>query len=69
MKDYEHIYYWNFSSSIRAVDALRELPLQIPYEAEPQGESIAWAKDGSGFYTLSESSKKQKTYLYFYRRK
>ena len=69
MKDYNHVYYWNFPSTTKALDALKEPPTEIPYEPEPQGESIAWAKDGTGFYTLSESNKKQKTYLYFYKRK
>ena len=68
MKNYNQIYYWN-SSAKSMTDALKEIPLEIPYEVEPQGESIAWATDGSGFYTLSEAKKKEKSYLYFYKRK
>ena len=68
MKNYNKVYYWN-SSSKSITDVLKESPLEIPYEMEPQGESIAWATDGSGFYTLSEEKKKEKSYLYFYKRK
>jgi hypothetical protein len=67
MKNYRQVYYWN-SSSKSITDLLKESPLEIPYEAEPQGESITWATDGSGFYTLSEEKKKEKSYLYFYKR-
>ena len=68
MKNYNKVYYWN-SSSKSITDVLKESPLEIPYETEPQGESITWATDGSGFYTLSEEKKKEKSYLYFYKRK
>jgi hypothetical protein len=68
MKNYNQIYYWN-SSAKSMTDVFKENPVEIPYEAEPQGESIAWATDGSGFYTLSEEKKKEKSYLYFYKRK
>ena len=68
MKNYNKVYYWN-SAAKSITDVLKESPLEIPYETEPQGESIAWATDGSGFYTLSEENKKEKSYLYFYKRK
>ena len=68
MKNYNKVYYWN-SSAKSITDVLKESPLEIPYETEPQGESITWATDGSGFYTLSEERKKEKSYLYFYKRK
>ena len=58
MKNYNQIYYWN-SSAESMTDVLKESPLEIPYEAEPQGESITWAIDGSGFYTLSEEKKRK----------
>ena len=68
MKNYDHVYYWN-STAKSFTAALKEQPLEIPYEVEPQGEAIAWAKDGSGFYTVSEENKKAKVYLYFYKRR
>jgi hypothetical protein len=68
MKNYNKIFYWK-TSTTNTVDAiLKQSPSEIPYEAEPQGESIAWARDGSGFYTLSEKNPNKKSYLYFYKR-
>jgi hypothetical protein len=69
MKNYNKIFYWKTSTS-SAVDAiLKQSPSEVPYEAEPQGESITWARDGSGFYTLSEKNPNKPSYLYFYKRK
>lgn len=34
--------------------ALLSTPCPLPIHAEDQGESFAWAVDGSGYYTLSE---------------
>ena len=69
IKNYSHIYYWRNSTGKSIRELLKEKPEQIHYEPEPQGESLAWARDQSGFYTLSEASKGQKSYLYFYERK
>jgi hypothetical protein len=68
LKNYKKIYYWPNESHLPPVSALAELPQEIPYEEEPQGEAIAWRRDGRGFYTLSETKGKKKTYLYFYAR-
>jgi hypothetical protein len=69
MKNYAHIYYWNNDAGKPLNELLKERPVEIPYDPEPQGESLAWARDESGFYTLSEINKGQKSYLYFYERK
>jgi hypothetical protein len=69
MKNYTHIYYWNNDAGKPLNELLKERPVEIPYEPEPQGESLAWARDKGGFYTLSEVDKGQKSYLYFYGRK
>ena len=69
MKNYNHIYYWKNASYKPVLELLKEIPQEIPYEAEPQGESIAWAIDKSGFYTISEKNKEKKSYLYFYQRR
>mmetsp|Transcript_60489 Transcript_60489/g.179232 ORF Transcript_60489/g.179232 Transcript_60489/m.179232 type:complete len:435 (-) Transcript_60489:169-1473(-) len=42
--------------------------VSLRYIEEPQGESIGFAGDGMGFYTLSESVGAQTVPLYFYRR-
>jgi len=69
MKNYSHIFYWKNPENKSIPDLLNERPQEVPYEAEPQGEAIAWARDKSGFYTLSERSKGAKSFLYFYKRK
>lgn len=68
LKNYESIYYWSNPGGKPVAEVLKQKPLLLPYEEEPQGESIAWARDGSGFYTLSEMNPTEKTYLYFYKR-
>lgn len=69
LKNYTQVFYWNTTSSKSLLDILKSEPRQIPYESEPQGESIVWARDKSGFYTISEVVKEEKSYLYFYKRK
>ncbi len=67
IKNYENVYYWNTKGkSIQ--DALQEKPQLLKYAEEPQGEAITFNHDGSGFYTLSEKLKGEKTFLYFYER-
>lgn len=68
MKNYEHIYYWERKPDQSLVDMLSEKPFEVPYTIEPQGESITWARDLSGFYTLSEKNKGKSSYLYFYKK-
>jgi hypothetical protein len=68
LKNYEHIYFWKNENDEVVTSLLKNSPSEIPYEKEPQGEAIAWATDGSGFYTLSEKKKKKPSYLYFYPR-
>lgn len=68
MKNYDDIYYWQVGKqSVR--ESLADPPVTLCYSEEPQGESIAFDRDGAGFYTLSERIKGEKTYLYFYPRK
>jgi hypothetical protein len=69
MKNYNHIYYWKNQLNKPVSELLTEKPQEIPYEVEPQGESIAWAHDNTGFYTVSEKNKKKKSFLYFYQRR
>jgi hypothetical protein len=67
MKNYEHVYYWNNTNGKTLIDLLKEKPFEVPYESEPQGESIAWTSDGKGFYTISEKNLGKNSYLYFYK--
>lgn len=67
MKDYDNIYYWPLNG--RSVEqTLKKKPQVLEYTAEPQGEAIGFARDGSGFYTLSEKIRGEKTFLYFHKR-
>lgn len=68
MKNYDNIYYWDLKGK-SVSEGLKEQPAILNYTEEPQGEAIAFNRDGSGFYTLSERVKGEKTYLYFYGRK
>lgn len=68
VKNYQHVYYWKKSPGESVEDLLKSAPILLPYEAEPQGEAIAWARDGSGYYTLSETVKDHRGTLLFYKR-
>lgn len=68
MKNYDNIYYWNLADK-SLEEGLKDEPRVLNYTDEPQGEAIAFNLDGSGFYTLSEKIKGEKTYLYYYARK
>ncbi len=67
-KTYAAVYYWKRNGQSIA-DLLMTKPISIPYVIEPQGEAIAWKKDGSGFFTLSEEPRDIEAVLYFYRKK
>ena len=69
MKNYTNIFYWENRNGEDVATLLKRPPLEVPYEAEPQGEAITWAVNGTGFYTLSEKKKKHPSYLYFYSRR
>jgi hypothetical protein len=68
IKNYRNVFYWNIGSR-DLMEALKEPPFIVQYREEPQGESITFSRDGSGFYTISERVKGEKSYLYFYPRK
>lgn len=67
MKNYDEIYYWQVGKET-VESALQQKPQMLKYTEEPQGESVAFNLDGSGFYTLSEKIKGEKTFLYYYPR-
>lgn len=68
MKNYKDVFYWKRLPGQTIPNALKEPPVTLAYEPEPQGESIAWASDGSGYFTLSENGKGERGRLYFYKR-
>ncbi|MBX2914050.1 MAG: hypothetical protein KF856_02135 [Cyclobacteriaceae bacterium] len=69
LKNYDHVYYWKRKGSDPIPDLLLQTPIELKYKPEKQGESIAWSRDGSGYYTLSESSTQERARLLFYKRK
>jgi hypothetical protein len=68
MKTYDKVVYWNRPPNASIEQTLLTDPIELNYDSEPQGESIAWTLDGSGFYTLSESVDNVKAKLLFYKR-
>ncbi len=69
IKNYDEIFYWKKSGEESVTDLMKSKPVQLDYKREPQGEAIAWAGDGSGFYTLGENAKGERARLYYYKRK
>lgn len=69
LKNYDHVYYWKREGTESIADLLQRTPLELRYKPEKQGEAIAWSRDGSGYYTLSESSTHERARLLFYKRK
>lgn len=69
LKNYQNIYYWKIEGNNTIDETFTTSPKILPYEEEPQGESITFARDGSGFYTVSEKISGEKSYLSFYKRK
>ena len=70
IKNYLQIFHWRRNANESIPDALKRTPKMQPYLAEPQGEGICFAQDGSGYYTLSEQGNTTTLpKLYFYKRK
>jgi hypothetical protein len=68
LKDRLNIYYWKRQPGESLVDLFQRPPQLLNYKPEQQGEAVAWKWDGSGYYTLSESSKWEMANLIFYKR-
>lgn len=68
LKTYDEIYYWKKPDSVSIAKTLNSPPIRLDYKKEPQGESLAWNLDGSGFYTLSESTNHSRARLYYYKK-
>jgi len=66
LKTYARVYYWQRASGAQPL--FTPPPMTLPYIAEPQGEAIGWAADGSGYYTLSEERAGIPATVYFYPR-
>jgi hypothetical protein len=69
IKSYDQVFLWKRNPGETMKQAFMNKPFRLSYVAEPQGESIAFATDGSGYYTVSEIRDGIPPKLYFYRRK
>lgn len=66
IKNLEHVYYWERKPGQSVVEALSSPFVSLPYKVEPQGEAIAFAPEGTSFYTISERPFGLDSYLYRY---
>jgi hypothetical protein len=69
LKNYNQIFYWKRDNGESLKSLIARKAELIPYTPEPQGEAITFARDGSGFYTISEKVKGEKSYLQFYKKR
>ena len=54
VRNYLEIYYWKKAKNESLADALRRKPQIVPSALEPQGEAVAFDRDGKGYTTISE---------------
>jgi len=54
IKNLLEVYYWSRNINESIPEVLRKKATKLPYKVEAQGESIAFAHDGLGYYTVSE---------------
>lgn len=69
LRNYNKIYYWKKKGDESLAELFKTPATELPYDRELQGESIAWAQDGSGYFTLGENAKGERSKLLFYKRK
>jgi len=69
VKNYDNVFYWKRLSGESVDEAIKRTHETLPYSPEPQGESIAFSRQGDGYYTTSEQKNKMPQHLYFYKRK
>ena len=66
VKTYRRIHYYPLGDTILFQELLNPNPVRLPYAREPQGESIAFARNNKGYYTLGERPRGHKAELVFY---
>ncbi len=69
IKSYQEVFYWKRPEGMPLATALQQNPEVLDYDPEPQGESIAWKADGSGFFTVSEERHQIPAQMRFYARR
>lgn len=68
IKNLLQVFYWRRKPHESIPEMFRRTAVEQPYHPEPQGEAIAFAADGSGYYTLGEAVLGLRPVFYFYRR-
>lgn len=69
LRTYTSLYYWKKNAGELPQNALKRTGESIPVVLEPQAEAVAFKKDNTGFYTLSENGGLPvQLRLYFYQR-
>jgi len=69
IKNYWVVYHWYRKEGESIEAALSRSPVQLPYVPEPQGEALAFSRDGKSYFSLSEERFRIKPVLYQYYRK
>jgi hypothetical protein len=54
LKNYGSVYFWSRRKGETIQEALGRKEQRLYYLEEPQGEGIAWTRDGHSYYTISE---------------
>ena len=57
VRTYIRNFIWVRNGAGTVADAFAGTPCQAPQRNEPQGEAVAYAADGSGYFTISEGSR------------
>jgi hypothetical protein len=69
VRGYANLYYWKRKPTESVAEVLtRKYDKVLPYIFEPQGEAVAFKRDGTGYFTLSEKRNTPFVNLYFYKR-
>jgi hypothetical protein len=68
IKNLTTVYYWKRKRNETILETLARPAIKLPYIQEPQGESIAWRRDGAGYLTVSEEKNNVIPVLYYYKR-
>jgi hypothetical protein len=68
LKTYDNVYYWRTIAGESIFETLNRPAQVLPYKPEPQGETIAWKKDGAGYFTVSERNGQISPDLLYYKR-
>ena len=69
IKSLLQVFYWKRKPGESIAEMFGRPAQRQPYRPEPQGEAIAFAPEGDGYYTLGEAVLGMPSVLYFYKRR